>query len=228
MSYDFNNADHQQNGFDLIPAGTIVPLVMNIRPGGAGEGGWMKASQNSDAEMLDCEFVVESGPYAKRKLWQFMVLSGGKLNDKGDSIAGNISRSTLRAILESARNIMPDDMGDTAMRSRCVNGWQDFCGIVFLAKIGVEKDKTGQYGDKNKIATVITPDMKDYSDGGQSANAKLAAAPAATSSSQTASPAPKWGGTPPSSSSAPAAASPASMPPAQSQPQSTPTPAWAR
>ena len=144
MSYDFNNADHQQNGFDLIPAGTIVPLVMTIRPGGSGEGGWLKASNNSDAEMLDCEFVVESGPYAKRKLWQFMVLSGGKLNDKGDSVAGNISRSTLRAILESARTIMPDDMSDAAIRARIINGWQDFCGIVFLAKIGVEKDKTLQ------------------------------------------------------------------------------------
>lgn len=228
MSYDFNNADRQQNGFDLIPAGTIVPLVMNIRPGGAGEGGWLKASQNSDAEMLDCEFVVESGPYVNRKLWQFMVLSGGKLNDKGDSIAGNISRSTLRAILESSRNIMPDDMGDTAMRARCVNGWQDFCGIVFLAKIGVEKDKTGQYGDKNKIATVITPDMKDYSDGGQSANAKLTTTSTTTNPSQISSPAPKWGGTPSSSSGAPAIASPAGMPPTQSQPQSTPTPAWAR
>lgn len=228
MSYDFNNADHQQNGFDLIPAGTIVPLVMTIRPGGSGEGGWLKASNNSDAEMLDCEFVVESGPYAKRKLWQFMVLSGGKLNDKGDSIAGNISRSTLRAILESARTIMPDDMSDAAIRARIINGWQDFCGIVFLAKIGVEKDKTGQYGDKNKIATVITPDMKDYSDGGQSANAKITTTATTTNSSQAASPAPKWGGTPSSSSGAPATASPAGMPPTQSQPQSTPTPAWAR
>ena len=227
MSYDFNNADHQQNGFDLIPAGTIVPLVMTIRPGGSGEGGWLKASNNSDAEMLDCEFVVDSGPYAKRKLWQFMVLSGCKLNDKGDSIAGNISRSTLRAILESARTIMPDDMSDAAVRARIINGWQDFCGIVFLAKIGVEKDKTGQYGDKNKIATVITPDMKDYSDGGQSANAKITTTATTTNSSQAASPAPKWGGTP-SSSGAPATASPAGMPPTQSQPQSTPTPAWAR
>ncbi len=216
MSYDFNSADYQQSGFDLIPAGTIVPLIMNIRPGGSGEDGWLKASSNSDAEMLDCEFVVESGPYAKRKLWQYMVLSGGKLNDKGDSIAGNISRATLRAILESARGTMPDDMGDTAMRSRCVNGWQDFCGLVFLAKVGLEKDKTGQYGDKNRITVVITPDMRGYGDSCQGANGKINAAPDVTNPSQSTGPVTTWGGSPLSSS------------PSAAQQQSIPTPVWAR
>ena len=133
MSYDFNGADRQSSGFDPIPAGTIVPLTMSIRPGGAGDGGWFKQSQSSDALMLDCEFVVSEGPYAKRKIWQFLIVSGGKLNERGESTAGNITRATLRAILESARGIRPDDM-----------------------------DKTGQYADKNRIHTVITPDMKEY------------------------------------------------------------------
>ena len=44
MSYDFNGADRQSSGFDPIPAGTIVPLTMSIRPGGAGDGGWFKQS----------------------------------------------------------------------------------------------------------------------------------------------------------------------------------------
>ncbi|MFQ8735598.1 MAG: hypothetical protein ACLSAH_05745 [Bilophila wadsworthia] len=50
MSYDFNGADRQSSGFDPIPAGTIVPLTMSIRPGGAGDGGWFKQSQSSDAD----------------------------------------------------------------------------------------------------------------------------------------------------------------------------------
>ena len=100
MSYDFNGADRQSSGFDPIPAGTIVPLTMSIRPGGAGDGGWFKQSQSSDALMLDCEFVVSEGPYAKRKIWQFLIVSGGKLNERGESTAGNITRATLRAILE--------------------------------------------------------------------------------------------------------------------------------
>ena len=150
MSYDFNGADRQSSGFDPIPAGTIVPLTMSIRPGGVGDGGWFKQSQSSDALMLDCEFVVSEGPY-------------GKLNERGESTAGNITRATLRAILESARGIRPDDMGESAQAARRIDGWQDFCGLTFIAKLGVEKDKTGQYADKNRIHTVITPDMKEYS-----------------------------------------------------------------
>lgn len=31
---DFNDADSQQSGFDLIPKGTVVPVRMTIKPGG--------------------------------------------------------------------------------------------------------------------------------------------------------------------------------------------------
>ena len=161
---DFNSAERQQS-FGLIPPKTIVPLVMNIRPGGAGDGGWYTASKTSDAMMLDVEFTVSEGPYAKRKLWQYFVMSGGKLTNNGDSVAGNISRSTLRAILESARNIKPEDTSDAAVNARRINGLEDFNGMCFLAKIGIDKDKNGQYEDKNKILAVITPDMKEYTEG---------------------------------------------------------------
>ena len=164
MTIDFNSAERQQS-FGLIPPKTIVPLVMNIRPGGAGDGGWYTASKTSDAMMLDVEFTVSEGPYAKRKLWQYFVMSGGKLTNNGDSVAGNISRSTLRAILESARNIKPEDTSDAAVNARRINGLEDFNGMCFLAKIGIEKDKNGQYEDKNKILSVVTPDMKEYTEG---------------------------------------------------------------
>lgn len=162
MNFDFNNAERQQNGFDLIPANTILPLVMCVRPGGSGERGWLRPSQSSDAMLLDCEFTVESGPYAKRKIWQMFTVSGGKLDEHGESIGARISRQSLRAILESARNIHPDDYSERGIEARRINDWDDFNDLVFWAKIGVEKDKTGQYGDKNKIACVITPDMKEY------------------------------------------------------------------
>lgn len=161
---DFNSAERQQS-FGLIPAKTIVPLIMTIRPGGSGGDGWYTASKNSDAMMLDVEFTVSEGPYAKRKIWQYFVMSGGKLSSNGDSIAGNISRTTLRAILESARNIKPEDASEAAVNARRINSLEDFNGMCFLAKIGIEKDKNGQFEDKNKILAVITPDMKEYSEG---------------------------------------------------------------
>ena len=31
---DFNDADAQQSGFDVIPKGTVVPVRMTLKPGG--------------------------------------------------------------------------------------------------------------------------------------------------------------------------------------------------
>ena len=220
MGFDFNTAERQQNGFDLIPANTILPLVMNIRPGGAGEQGWFRPSQSSDAMLLDCEFTVESGPYAKRKVWQMFTMSGGKLDDHGESMGGKISRQALRAILESARNIHPDDMSDTGMAARRIEGWKDFNGLVFWAKIGVEKDKTGQYQDKNKIICVITPDMKEY--GKMTEPEPAQSKPAAQG----------WGASAPSAPAGGYQASQAApswqQPPVQPSERADPRPAWAR
>lgn len=157
---DFNSAGPQLS-FECIPAKTIVPLCMQIRPGGVGEGGWFTASKSSDVMMLNCEFTVTEGLYAGRKVFQYFTLSGGQLNEKGESKGGVISRATLRAILESARGIRADDMSDAAMNKRKLNGWQDFQGLCFLARMGIAKGKDG-YDDKNKIMDVITPDMKEY------------------------------------------------------------------
>ena len=59
MSYDFNGADRQSSGFDPIPAGTIVPLTMSIRPGGVGDGGWfwqIAVVRRADADCESCRF----------------------------------------------------------------------------------------------------------------------------------------------------------------------------
>ena len=157
---DYNDAERQLG--ELIPNGTICKLVMSIRPGGAGPEGWLTQSQNSeDVLYLSAEFTVLEGPFARRKLWQNFTMQGGKLNEKGESTAANISRSNLRAILESARNIQPTDMGEKAIAARRISGFGDFDSMVFLAKIGIEKGKDG-YADKNTIAGIITPDKKEY------------------------------------------------------------------
>ena len=39
--FDFNDAGPQRD-IDVIPASTIVTLQLNIRAGGAGDGGWLK------------------------------------------------------------------------------------------------------------------------------------------------------------------------------------------
>lgn len=153
MSMDFNDAE-SNSGFDLIPLGTVCPLIMSIRPGTAGEGGWETASKTSDVTYLNCEFQVTAGPFKNRKFWQNMVVSGGKTDENGNSKAGNITRSTMRGILESARGIKPDDMSEAAKTKRIVNGYGDFSGLEFTGKIGIEKGSDG-YADKNKLLAPV-------------------------------------------------------------------------
>jgi hypothetical protein len=102
---------------------------------------------------------VSSTPYARKKLWQNVGVGGPK---EGHQKAAQISRALLRAALESARGIDPKDESDQARSARQVDGWEDFNGLEFAIEVGIEKDKTGQYGDKNKIQKIITPDHSKY------------------------------------------------------------------
>jgi hypothetical protein len=150
---DFNTAD-EQRVFDIIPNGTICTLQMTVRPGGAGDGGWLKMSKAGGSEALDCEFIVVDGEFAKRRLWQLYTLQG---TTPGHAEAGKISRNILRAILESARGIEPSDISEAAQAARKASSWGDFANIRFLAKVGVQAARDG-YDAKNTIKEVITPD----------------------------------------------------------------------
>ena len=116
---DFNDAEAQQGGFDLIPKGTIVPVCMSIKPGGHDDqamgwtGGYATQSMNTGAVYLACEFVVTSGPFARRKMWSNIGLS----SPKGPTW-GQMGRTFLRAALNSARNVHPKDNNPQAAAAR--------------------------------------------------------------------------------------------------------------
>jgi hypothetical protein len=160
--YDYSEAQSQRE-IELIPAGTVATLQLTIRPGNAGEDGMLRRSQDGACEMLDCEFIVVDGQFAKRKLWERFVLAG---TSEGHAKAAEISRGKLRAILESARGIKPDDSTPQARDARKAK-LSDFDGMRFIGKIFVEKGRdkgngTGTYPDRNVLLTVITPDRKDW------------------------------------------------------------------
>jgi hypothetical protein len=149
---DFNNAGPQRS-LEPIPDGTIVLVELTVRPGNAGEGGWLRRSKDGRSEALDCEFTVTEGEYVKRKFWSLLTIRGAT---EGHAEAGGISASKLRAMLESARNIRPDDQSETAKKAR-VADYGDFDGLRFLVRVGVEPARDG-YKAKNTLDEVITPD----------------------------------------------------------------------
>jgi hypothetical protein len=154
-NFDFGTAG-QQKSFDLIPADTITTLHVKVKPGGAGDGGWLKRSKAGDSEALDIELVVVDGDYAKRKLWWLCTVTGAT---DGHAQAADISRRRLRAVLESARGVRPDDESEAANQARRVEGWGDFDGLRFIGRIGIEPAK-GQFKAKNNLLEVVTPERK--------------------------------------------------------------------
>ena len=163
MPYYYTDAPPSRD-IELIPYGTIATVVLHIRAGNVGEDGLLKRSKMGDCEMLDCEFVVLDGPHTNRKFWMNFILEG---TTDGHAKAAEISRGTLRSILDSALGLKPDDAGPQARAARTVS-LRQFDNMTFIAKIGIEKgrpknDGTGEnWPDKNIIAAVITPDKKEW------------------------------------------------------------------
>jgi hypothetical protein len=158
---DFNDAESQQSGFDLIPKGTVVPVRMTIKPGGHDDhsqgwtGGYATQSFETGAVYLAGEFIVTAGPFAKRKMWSNV----GLFSQKGPTW-GQMGRTFIRAALNSARNVLPQDNSAQAAAARRINGFSDLDGIEFVVHVDVEKDNRGD--DRNVIKTVVEPDHKDY------------------------------------------------------------------
>ncbi len=81
---DFNDANSQQGEFNLIPKGTQALVRLAIKPGGHDNaskgwtGGYATASDETGAVFLSCEFVLLTGPFAKRKIWSNVGLHSNK------------------------------------------------------------------------------------------------------------------------------------------------------
>jgi hypothetical protein len=168
MNFDLNDAGPQMAPLgELIPDGTFAKVMMKLRPGGANganemDAGLLKASPHSDAKMLDCEFTVTEGPYARRKFWQNFTVAGGKLDEKGHSKGWNISKSAFRAMIDSALGLKPDDLSEAARAKRVIGGLRQLDGITFAARIMVEGSDNPNYRDSNKIANIVLPNEPAY------------------------------------------------------------------
>src|SRR5215813_10874326 len=162
MRYDYSDAPPPQ--FEVIPHGTTATLVLHIRAGNVGEDGMLTRSKDGGCEMLDSELTIADGPYKGRKLFERWILAG---TTDGHAKSADINRSTLKAILDSALGLKPDDLSPQARAARTVS-LKQFEGMSFIGRIGIEKgrpknDGSGEkWPDKNILAVVITPDMKEW------------------------------------------------------------------
>lgn len=209
---DFNDAEQQQ-GFDLIPRGTLVPVRMTLKPGGHDEpgqgwdGGYATQSYETGAIYLAVEFVITGGPHAKRKLWSNIGLH----SEKGPAW-GQMGRSFIRAALNSARGVHPEDHSPPAVAARRIEGFHELDGLEFIARVDVEKDSRDQ--DRNIVKYAVEPDHPEY------ARLRGTAAPVAPAAAARPAPAATAASTPARPAATPAAATPRGKLPTK--------PAWAQ
>jgi hypothetical protein len=231
MPLDMNDAEPQRSN-ELIPDGTLAKVAMTIRPGGIDgpneiDRGLLKASSLSDALLLDCEFTVTEGPHARRKFWQMFTVAGGKVDEQGVSIGWKISKSTFRAMIDSALGLDPNDMSETTKQKRILRGLADLNGIVFVAKIRVEPSDNPAYRDQNRLDRVVLPNEKGWK--AVMEGREVAPSPSRRATAATAQPSaqPAWNrpatAQPPAPTTAPAWAG--TTTPVQSQPQQAAKPA---
>lgn len=189
MSMDFNNSENQSS-FDAIPNNTLAKVRMSIKPGGYDDpsqgwvGGYATKNDATASVYLSCEFVILEGLYAKRKVWGIIGLHSNK-----GAEWGNMGRSFIKAILNSARGVSENDNSPAAQNARKINGFADLDGIEFVAKITTKRDQNEEL--RNEIRFAITPDHKDY----QALMGSIAAPMAKTSVNQAPAPAanrPAW------------------------------------
>jgi len=212
---DFNDAEAQQSGFNLIPKGTLVPVLMTLKAGGyydASQGwndGYPTQSPTTGAVYLAAEFVITGGEFAKRKMWSNV----GLYSPKGPTWT-QMGRTFVRAALNSARNVLPQDNSPQAAAARRIQGFVDLDGLEFVVRVDIEKDGRGD--DRNVVKTAVEPDHPDYARI-MGVPSKLAPNPAAPASS-----------VPNVSAPQSAATAPAPQAPAQQRAPVTGKPAWAQ
>ncbi len=158
--YDFNDAE--PINFNLIPQGTIAKVSLMILAGGYNDHkqGWFNgyATRNelSEAVYFNCQFTILQGEYAKRKIWGMIGLYSQKNNNRW----GDIGRSFIRSMLNSAKGFSDKDNSDAAQLARRINSFADLNGLEFIAKIDIETDKLGN--QKNVVKSAIDTSHKDY------------------------------------------------------------------
>lgn len=151
---DLNNTDLQSE-YSLIPANTFAKARLVIKPGNHFSDPMLTGSKIGDSSYLNVEFIILEGQYAKRKIFD-------KIGITGSDVWINMGKARIRAILESAKNINPKDMSETAMNARKINSFDELNNLDVVIKIGVESDKSGAYQDKNRVVSIITPDHASY------------------------------------------------------------------
>jgi hypothetical protein len=156
---NFNDAEDQMS-YELIPHKTIAKVRLLLKKGNhvtkEWPDGWGTLSKSGTSVYLACEFVILGGEYENRKVW-----SNIGLHSDNSEKYGQIGRSMIKAILNSASSLYSKDKSPEAEKQRQIKSFADLDNLICVAEITIN-DK-GE-SPRNEIKTIITPDHARYSE----------------------------------------------------------------
>lgn len=147
----FGNLDNvETNKYAPFPAGEYTLRALDIE---------MKETKNGKG--INVEFVVVGGDQDNKKIFEFYNVM--HTNQQTVEIALAHIKAWILACGQEAKGELK------------LSQILSLEGQAFRAKVGIEKDKTGQYDDKNKIKRYLEPQVNI----GSTAQASPASQPAA-------------------------------------------------
>jgi hypothetical protein len=167
MPIDLSDTELQDSP---IPS-DVYRLRAKLMAGTAGTDYLLKRAKNGVSLMLALECTVMDGDHRDRKIWDYITceldeqdaitpLPQEKLQKLQTSV--RLGRIKLRAIIDSACKLNPEDKSETAQaKRRSFDSYAAFDGIVFWAQVGQRPAANG-YRASNNVDVIITPDLPDY------------------------------------------------------------------
>jgi hypothetical protein len=167
---NLNNTPTQRDR-ETVPAG-IYGLKAEVVPGGVGDGGILRRAKNGYGLMLELKCSVAAGEHKGHCIWDYPTVEldekapppvddKGRANLQAAQAALHIGPIRVRAIIDSALGLDPNDRSPEMEEKRSFDGWGEIDGLTFWAQVG-ERPAQGQYGPSNVIDFVIVPGDPDY------------------------------------------------------------------
>ena len=174
--FNLNEANQQSSGTGgAIPPNSCVVVKMHLRtasevssgrrnPAMQGSHPLLIKSGRSSLEYLDTVLEVVQGKYTGRKIFHKFNILGAQT--EGQRKAVDISRSQIRALVECAKQIDPEDMSPQACQARNVDP-EEMEGMTFPILVKCEPsqalNKAGtEYYCNNALVRVIVPSDKQW------------------------------------------------------------------
>ena len=125
-TFDPAEIPENERSFDVLPAGTYEAQVIESE---------VKDTKAGDGKMLNVTWEITAGPFERRKVWDRINIQNPSAQAQG------IGQRRLADMCE-------------AMGTGAIKDSEELHFKPCLVVLGIEKDKSGEYPDKNRVTRV--------------------------------------------------------------------------